>query len=344
MQTVQILLQLLNTLADNPAIISSLPMDDIRTCILAELDIRKELYSSIQLSGIKQDFIDVFAEMEQAMASMDEHTLLHYLEEIIFALQTFPDAGHMDEMFQGANFNQACLNHYRNDTVIVLGDSHVNFFSGNEHLSFLSIGNDINTCPSNTQYLFTPLHIGSCLAYNCNKYHTTFRFREKVEYLCKNFIKPGAVILCCLGEIDIRVHVFRQTAIQSTSYQNIIDNILTQYIHFMVELQSKGYTVYCWGPIASQKDSCPLDPQFPRNGSEEERNRATEYFTHQLSALCKERSIGFLSIFNHMITSEYKTLDKYLSSDRCHLSQYALSLAETEYSKINHPILPDNLL
>lgn len=239
MHTVQLLLQLLDTLANNPSIISSLPMNDIRTCILTELDIRKELYSSNQLLSIKQDFSDVFTQMEQAAASMDVHTLLHYLEEIIFALQTFPDTEHMDEIFQGANFNQACLNHYRNDTIIVLGDSHVNFFSGNEHLSFLPIGNDINTCLLNTQYLFTPLHIGPCLAYNCNKYHTTYRFREKVEYLCKNFIKPGAVILCCLGKL-IYVFMFSgrlqyKTPLIKTSSMIFSPNIYILWLNFSLK-------------------------------------------------------------------------------------------------------------
>jgi len=334
MRTIQILLELINSIKTNPSLAAMLPWEDIGLCISAELECRDGLYPEEQLIRTKQLFQELVDEAGQCALAGDIEAVIARFREIIFALQVLPEAEYTDRLLCQANFDHACLQHCKNNTVIVLGDSHVNFFSGNEELSFLPIGRDINTCAGNTPYPFTPLHLGPCLAYTCNRYNTTSSFREKAEYLCQNFIQPHARILCCLGEIDIRVHVFRQTKLQNRTYQEIVDDILSQYIQLLLRLQEQGYRVSCWGPVASQKETCPLDPKFPRNGTETERNMATAYFTRQLAQLCAEHDILFLSIFEQMITPDYLTLDQYLSPDHCHLGQKALPLALSEWQKL----------
>lgn len=332
MRTIQIFLQLIDTITRNPSAAAMIPWDDIKLCISTELEYRSGLYSPDRFTRVNRLFTDL-----SDNAAADSHSaaaVISTLEKLVFALQVLPDAEYTDELLAQLHFNRACLNHYRNNTIIVLGDSHVNFFSGNETLSFLSIGNDINTCAGSSPYPFTPLHLGPCLAYTCRRPDSTFRFQEKVAYLCRNFIKPGARILCCLGEIDLRVHVFRQTVIQDRSYQQIVDDILAEYMGFLISLQDKGYQVSCWGPIASQKEDCPADPYFPRNGTETERNMATAYFNRQLAILCSRHNIPFLSLFEQLITPDYRTLAQYLSADCCHLSQRALPLALREWESI----------
>ena len=307
MQTIPILRQLIHTIQLHPPVASSMPWDDIRSCIVAEYECCASIYPASQLGSIQQDLDGILADARQSYAKADATKTIGFLEKIIFALKLLPEAGHIDALLNQANFDHACLNHYKNNTIIVLGDSHVNFFSGNENLSFLPIGHDINTCPLHTAYHFTPLHIGPCLAYNCNRANTTFQFQEKAAYLCQNFIRPNARIICCLGEIDLRVHVFKQARLQSKNYTQIVDDILSEYIQFLITLKKKGYQVYCWGPIASQTQNCPLDPMFPRNGLETERNAATAYYNRQLSSLCRRHNIIFLSIFYKMITDSYHT-------------------------------------
>lgn len=344
MRTIQLLLQLIDKINANPSIIPLITWNDILSCVLAELDDRQSIYPASQLLSLKQDMINILSEIEQTKYSLDAALVGHHLEKLIYMINALPDADYAQNLYTTANFYQAAFAHYQNDTIIVMGDSHVNFFSGNETLSFLPIGADMNTCSIATTYPFTPLHLGPCLAYNCNSYQSTTQFREKAEFLLEHFIKPNATIVCCLGEIDLRVHVFKQTEAQNTSYHAIVDEILSRYMTFLTELKAKGYTVYCWGPIASQKDSCPLDPQFSRIGSESDRNRATAYFNEQLATLCAVNDIGFLSIFEQMITDTYETIEEYLSVDRCHLGQRALLLAREEWKKINHPKLQDSLL
>ncbi len=327
MKTIEIIRQLIHTIQTNPTSLYQMPWEELHLCFVTELDCRKELYPEDQLQAIKQLVQNKFLALNNYLSIPDTTAIITTLQELVLILQVLPDGEYTDTFLQEVHYNEACLNHHLNDTIIVLGDSHVNFFSGNENLTFIPIGNDINVCPTITTYPFTALHLGPCLAYNCNKANSSTLFQEKVEFLCYNFIKPNAHIICCLGEIDLRVHVFRQTKLQQRSYQEIVDDILAEYIPFLLSLKEQGFHVYCWGPIASQQEVCPLDPEFPRTGSETERNMATAYFNQQLRLLCKQHGITFLSIFEQMITDNFETKDTYLSSDHCHLSQRALELA-----------------
>lgn len=336
METAQIILRLINSIQKNPSVIQSISWRDIRLCITIELQERSGIYAQPHMQTIGSLFNELLDGIEQSSTSRDITSLLQYLRSLFQLMQVLPDVNYIDSLSLQANFNSSCLKHYKNNTIIVLGDSHVNFFSGNESLSFLPIGHSINTCVNNTPCPFTALHMGPCLAYTSDQTNSTSHFRENVEYLCQNFIRPDARIICSLGEIDLRVHVFRQTEIQNRPYQQIVKDILSHYLKFLILLKDKGYNVYCWGPVASQGDSCPPDPNFPRNGCETDRNKATAYFNEQLYLLCQQHGIGFMSIFDKMITSDYRTMTQYLSSDQCHLSQRALPLAKAEWKKVLH--------
>ena len=334
MKTAEIVLKLIHTIETNPSSLFQISWEDLKLCFSTELEYRAELYPAAQLQTIRQLFSERFVAIDNYLSAPDVSSITSMLKELVFALQMLPDADYTDTITRQAHFNEARLQHYVNNTIIVLGDSHVNFFSGNESLSFVPIGNDINVCPNAAAHPFTALHLGPCLAYHCNQTDTSTRFREKVDFLCRNFIKPNAHIICCLGEIDLRVHVFRQTVLQQRTYQNIVDDILAEYLPFLVSLKERGYLVSCWGPIASQRDVCPIDPEFPRSGTETERNLATAYFNEQLAAGCRQHNIGFLSVFKQMITEDFQTIEEYLSADHCHLSQRALTLAQPVWEKI----------
>lgn len=334
MRTIQILLQLVNSITGNPSILPLLPWEDIQLCLFTELENRDKLYTAEQIRQRNAVFMELLEEMRQYAAAGDAEAVISRFQRIILVLQTLPDSTYTDGLLEQANFDHACLRHHRENTIVVLGDSHVNFFSGNEELTYLPIGQHINVCPSRIPYPFTPLHLGPCLAYNSNRYDTTFLFREKAEYLFQSFIRPHARILCCLGEIDIRVHVFKQAALQQRTYQNIVDDILAQYFAFLLRLRELGCQVSCWGPVASQSEACPVDPNFPRNGTEVERNMATAYFNLELARFCEQNNMPFLSVFPELITPDFLTLDRYYSPDHCHLGQAALPLALPQWQKI----------
>lgn len=328
MQTLELLQKLYHALSSHPDTATSIDWNDVSLCILQEFELRPRLYDDRQKNSLGERVSQLTADISSSARYNDLFTIKTALAELIGIARALPDPDHYDAENCEHCFNRAALRHYREDTTIVVGDSHVNFFSGNEDLNYLPLGNGINLCPSVGSSPFTVLYIGSSLAYTCNEPDSTSGFRRKFQYLTETFIHPGARILFSLGEIDLRAHVMAQTEKQKRSYKEIINDILDRYLAFLREIRRAGYSVYCWGPIASQKDSAPETPAFPRVGTEKERNMATAYFNEQLENLCKKEEIPMFSIFSGMITEDYQTLGEYLSADHVHLSQRAMILAE----------------
>jgi hypothetical protein len=323
MNTGEILESFRRSLESNPEFLDEMPASDIVSCVYVELYGLRQLYDKAHFEKLEsqlQRYSDI-------LLSSQETGDVEQADEILGLLMDFenalPDSEVALNFIETANFEHAYLRHIAEETTVVIGDSHVGFFSGNEELSFISMGRDINTCEQVNGLPLTVLHLGPCLAYKSNQYGSTTGFREKLDFLMSNFILEGAKIICSLGEIDLRAHVFKQTSLQGKGYEEIVDGILSNYFEFLLWLKSRGFRVYCWGPIASQKDSAPNTPEHPRVGSETDRNRATAYFNNRLKAFCCENEIGFMTIFDKMINESFETNEDYLSKDRFHLGQYA---------------------
>ena len=325
MKTLELLRKIEQNVVSRPDLLSAVEWKDVVFCVKQELEIRSVLYDSQQFSDITDHLDRMLHDLTAAARFGDLSSVRKALYELIGIVLALPSIEYFDKSRCRTNRDHAALRHYQENTAIVMGDSHVNFFSGNELLTFTAVGHEINLCPSENR--FTALHLGPCLAYTCNHEDSSTGFSKKTRFLLEHFIRPGARIIVSLGEIDLRVHVLRQAAKQGRDYTGIIDDILKNYMDFLGTLKEKGYTVFCWGPIASQKDDTPQDPAFPRYGNEIDRNRATGYFTEKLCELCAGYDITALSIFPQMITEDYRTRGEYLSSDHFHLSQRAMELA-----------------
>ena len=316
---------------DNTVDWERFPWNEVSDCIRSELNIRKHLYPEEQFSNIESKVERLFSLLYDDM-SVDN--IIYAMDKLIEIFELLPDTDYTWGKYEETNFMRAYWHYQRHGTVIVLGDSHVNFFSGAELLDFIPIGHKVNTCPILGEKRFTPLHLGPCLAYNVDNPNAGYNSMEKTEWLCENFIIPGAKIVCSFGEIDIRVHVIKQAELQNTSVENIVDGILSHYYTLLKRLKNSGYEVWCWGPIATQMDSNEQDELFPHYGSERDRNRATKYFNDTLHKWCDENGIGFMSIFYSMINENFTTKIEYLSEDGCHLGQHARELAEVEWERL----------
>lgn len=220
----------------------------------------------------------------------------------------------------------------------VIGDSHVNFFGGNEFLSMKPMKNGVVNQPSQFIDNFSIFHLGPALAFNLNKYNASTKAREKVEYLLSSkLIVNGQAVLCVFGEIDCRVHVILQAEKQQLDYGSVIDCIISNYLEFLLFL-ARDHRVLVWGPIPSQKDGMKKNPDFPYYGKESDRNRVTEIFNEKLEHTCKMNDIGFISIFKSLVDKDYKTKPEYIA-DGCHLSQRAWIFAIEEFEKIGMDII-----
>jgi len=213
--------------------------------------------------------------------------------------------------------------------IYVIGDSHVNFFGGNEKIDFIPLLNGINTS-KNLYPLFKTFHLGPALAYNLSILESQSKALEKTLFLIEQKIIPASsVIMLCFGEIDIRTRVLKQAEKQNKPIEDIIDIILNNYLIYIKMILNKGHKVICWGPIASQKKEWENSPEFPRYGSEIERNKATEIFNIKLELLAKKYNFYFCSVFKYLIDSNYITQNDVIF-DGCHLAQKNLDVVLKE--------------
>lgn len=269
---------------------------------------------------------------------MNKGKVKEYIKELIGinVYDYFVAVYHKFDLLCIARYFLRYLKHRFRHSIIVIGDSHANFFSGNEQITWKPLAfafyGGVIYISKDLHKNFDALHVGPALAYNMNKYGTTIKAREKVDYLRKHFLCKGDTIICVFGEIDLRVHVMKQVEKENKNYKDIVNDILSNYMNFLTDLSGEGYKVWCWGAIASQKDDWVMNLEFPRNGTEKERNIATEYFNKQLEKLCKANNIGFITIFPYLITPEYTTKEQYIA-DECHLSQKAWVYAVEEFKK-----------
>jgi len=327
MNTRQLLEKVHELMQANPAVSAEINWDDVVSCIQTEIVCLEDAYPADQYAQITAFWNSLFTDLKAAAASSDNALLYNILDTMLVAIKLMPDSAFLTDELESGRFAKEALRHMQNKTTVVLGDSHVNFFSGSETLNFHGIGHDINCCPQINDANFSVLHLGPCLAYQCIEPESSTNFWDKLNYLLDNFIQPGSTLILCLGEIDLRAHVLKQAQKQGVTPEAIVDEIIERYSVLLGLLQQNGYTVYAWGPIASQPDSCPMDPAFPRYGLETERNKATAYFNAKLKEACTTLGVGCLSIFEQMVDEQYRTRMEYLSPDHCHLSQAALEIA-----------------
>jgi hypothetical protein len=302
---------------------------DLLACVYADIADARRIVEENKIANLYDIVGKKEQYLEKALKSHDIKVVSSCLDELISTIAELPQK----EVIEQANYDEAYERHRVEETTVVLGDSHVNFFSGNEALTFFSIGQDINVSPQVNGFPFTALHLGACLAYKSNMYGSSEGFLEKLDWLMEHFIIPGGKVVVSLGEIDIRCHVFEQTVKQGCAYERIVDGILENYFDMLLYVKEHGFETYIWGPIASQIEKCPIGDYLPKVGGEVERNMATRYFTEKAKERCKEIGIGFSSIFEEMITDDMRTKESFISEDMCHLTQSIYDIAVKEWER-----------
>ena len=101
---------------------------------------------------------------------------------------------------------------------------------------------------------FSTYHLGPALAFNMNKYGSSTKAREKVEFLFSHgFIRRNQAVMFALGEIDCRVHALRYAAQRGGDFRPVVDEIAANYSEFL-QYAAQEHPVYVWGAVPSQKD------------------------------------------------------------------------------------------
>ena len=202
------------------------------------------------------------------------------------------------------------------DKIYVIGDSHSVFWSGNDKISDATpLVRGIKSLDNND--FFKIFYLGSCLAYSMNNENSSTQGLNKVKFLIdNNYIPINSYIMTVFGEIDLRVHICKNINLMFIKIKNAINN----YFEFINYLLYSGFKVIVCGPIPSQKASWYNNPNYPRNGTEFQRNTATLIFNTLLEIECKKLNITFFTLFNEVIDSNFETISDYIV-DQCHLSR-----------------------
>lgn len=235
------------------------------------------------------------------------------------------------------------IKHKLGKSVIVLGNSHANFFGLDEtpadfqeaiHIDKFNVG--INFCDRTLTKFpkskFSVFHLDPVLAYNLNKHNTKSLGLEKVEYMInKKYFNKNATIILCFGEIDVRAQVFKQAKKSNQQIDIIINNILKNYLEFLLYLKQYNYKIYCWGVTPSKNVATDISIA---DISEIEINKAKELFNKKLENICNIHNFGFINIFNKLINPDY-TLKENYTFDGYHLNQQAWNFAEQALKNAN---------
>ena len=335
MKTAELLLAIKDSVFKDPGIMKELGYRDIYEMVYLDLQCRRQLYPASQMEEVNRFFDTLLSDISVALERCNPLLFDRSLDVLISYIKVLPEAEYVSDFVEQANMACLRLEHILKKTLFVIGDSHVGIFSGNDVLSFVPVGHGINTSKQIAGLPFSIFHMGPCLAYNSDRYNSTCRFREKLDFLLSDIIEPDEGVIFALGWIDLRVHVFKQSRIRSCTYEEVVDDVLENYVSMMKRVKHKGYRVSCFGPIGTLSEKSKMDDKYEESGTEEQRNRATAYFTDKLAKMCADEGIGFASIFSKLITDDWRTKLDCLCDDGCHLGRSEISLIMEELEKKN---------
>lgn len=195
-----------------------------------------------------------------------------------------------------------------------IGDSHASFFSGYDLIQ--------PAYPERTNGRFSFLkayRLGAVLAYSLKSLNTKEKGREKLLDLVSTLPK-GATIMMCFGEIDCRCHLVKQAEIAGLGMEIVVRTCVERYFEVVDELSAMGFRMMLWNVVPTAES---FNAEYPTYGAEVERNQCTRYFNAELSRLCKERGLLFVSVFDRLLDSRNQTRSFYFF-DSIHLGQLAM--------------------
>ncbi len=207
-----------------------------------------------------------------------------------------------------------------------IGDSHVNFFSGVDHMQ--------NSWPSpswSENPTFRTYRLGPVLAYNLVAKNSKTKGREKLFKVISILPKNSRVLLS-FGEIDCRAHLLKQAQTQRKHINQLIVECVTRYLSVALEVKAMGHQVIIWNVVPPSLEAVN-STEYPSFGSREERAKVTELFNDALAKFCDDHDLLFACIYDKLIKPNGVPNQKFFR-DQIHLSKIALPLVKDEFEKL----------
>lgn len=191
-------------------------------------------------------------------------------------------------------------------TIHVIGDSHTGLFSGSS--------------------LFTVHHIGPATAYNLGKENSSNKSLDKLLAVLNN-IEKTSVVLLVFGEIDCRIHIYRQYKKNQeiNSISELIDKTILNYGMTISEFKKRRYNLAIVGivPVGTEENIYGYDYYASR----EIRSKIYREFNLKLRSFCIYSNLKYLDIYGATSDDMGYMLPEY-TDDGVHLNSKILPFIE----------------
>jgi hypothetical protein len=127
--------------------------------------------------------------------------------------------------------------------------------------------------------------------------------------------KRRDVLLLVFGEIDARVHVYRQYRKRNgtITFEDVVTATVEKYGEAIKRLRAQGFTVCLHGiPPAARKN---YTSTLPFTGSAEERSRISSIFNRKLKGYCQKNNVLYIDVQPVSTDDEGFISDKYADDD-----------------------------
>jgi hypothetical protein len=199
----------------------------------------------------------------------------------------------------------------------VIGDSHVCFFAGRRVHGYWP--------KVYSKDFFRTYHIGQALAYNLCECGTSSRGREKLFEVLDS-LPHGCRVMLVFGEIDCRCHIKHVGDRDRRPLFSVAYECADRYVGVAQEVALLGFHVTVFG-ATPQTNMDYENNEYPAYGTCLERNWITKVFNRHLSDRCAAYGVGFISIFQELVTEELEPKMEYFA-DSIHLNQNAYAIVK----------------
>lgn len=166
--------------------------------------------------------------------------------------------------------------------ITVIGDSHCQLFNDSQHHN-RGVWND-----NRLNNIFETIWLGPITM------HRVCRDGLNVLFNSLNLNNNQQYVLS-IGEIDIRCHILKQADIQNKMVDEIIDDLINNFMNKLLEFNYKDYNIHILSVIPPiQKDlAIEVNNEFPFIGTDGQRKIYTLILNQKLFELCMYLKIGY---------------------------------------------------
>lgn len=175
-------------------------------------------------------------------------------------------------------------------------------------------------------------HLGAVTAFNILKENSSTGSKEKLFSIANKINKKKDVLMLVFGEIDCRIHVYRQfkKSNETISMESIIDSIIDSYFLAIEKLQKMGINLVIYGvPPANFQGNFYAYDYY---AEPEIQAKIKDSFNTKLKNRCNQNGLKYLEIFHEFSDSKGFILKEF-SQDELHLNDKILPYTNDWFRK-----------